>query len=345
MLLNKFMGDQTIGKVKYAPGYGTTEEERQQRRALKIGSPKVVKSSTPLASEVTACFDKDKVAHPSLVGCGKCGKTYAVGDKFCGRCGSPNLTGLGFTPTHADTNNQAQSKEHFAREHALDVEFEQARAVHRVVRAMHDGECPKCHRLFESKEMVWAPGNAGNPNSAHKCPNRQCGFTISKEEMQAAINLFAPVMEKNLEVFEEWRASLKDPKPEELLAEVSYEIPPTRGIFKVYFEENSKEDDQPFIDALHDIYPTAILRGVKRNVKPVDPKGKISISRFGNTIPVSKEWFDDANAAKGAADYANERLPGMINFFDDVEKAADIAKHLDRCTNPNCCPAEDIEGD
>jgi hypothetical protein len=41
----------------------------------------------------------------------------------------------------------------YATEHVLDVDFEVARSLHRVVRAMHDGECPKCNRLFESYQM------------------------------------------------------------------------------------------------------------------------------------------------------------------------------------------------
>lgn len=28
-----------------------------------------------------------------------------------------------------------------------------ARALHRVVRAMHDGECPQCHSIFSSGAM------------------------------------------------------------------------------------------------------------------------------------------------------------------------------------------------
>lgn len=89
---------------------------------------------------------------------------------------------------------------------ALDVDLEVARAIHCVVRGFHDGECPKCHQLFNSKQMVWNWDRIGNPRSSHKCPNCHCGFEISKEEMDAAIALFGPIMDRNLEVFEVWRS-------------------------------------------------------------------------------------------------------------------------------------------
>lgn len=90
-------------------------------------------------------------------------------------------------------------KSRFAHQHALDVDYEQARAVHRVVRALHDGECPKCHILHDSR--LTGSSSGGNDY----CPH--CGFMISAEEKEAAMKLFAPIMEKNLEIFEKWRAS------------------------------------------------------------------------------------------------------------------------------------------
>jgi DNA-directed RNA polymerase subunit RPC12/RpoP len=87
----------------------------------------------------------------------------------------------------------------------LDVDFETARALHRVVRAMHDGECPKCHRLFESYQMRrdHASKDAPHYNVAMRCP--YCGFTITATESDAAIATFAPVMDRNLET---WRATI-----------------------------------------------------------------------------------------------------------------------------------------
>jgi hypothetical protein len=78
----------------------------------------------------------------------------------------------------------------------LDVDFETARAIHRVVRGMHDGECPKCHRIVSASLME-------HPDGGRVCT--ACGFYISRAEMQAAMRVFAPVMERNLEVFERWR--------------------------------------------------------------------------------------------------------------------------------------------
>lgn len=78
---------------------------------------------------------------------------------------------------------------------------ERARALHRVVRAMHDGECPKCHALHSSADMtryIYAGGG-------HRCPT--CAFTITAAESEAALEEFAGFMDKNLAVFEEWRAS------------------------------------------------------------------------------------------------------------------------------------------
>lgn len=82
----------------------------------------------------------------------------------------------------------------------LDIDFETARAVHRVVRGMHDGECPKCHCLFYSSQMVARNGDT-------VCPS--CLFTITDAEMQEAIRLFASVMERNLAIFETWRGGVR----------------------------------------------------------------------------------------------------------------------------------------
>lgn len=89
-------------------------------------------------------------------------------------------------------------KSDFAKEQVLDVDFETARALHRVVRGMHDGECPSCHYLSTSVEI--------RAQFGWVCP--KCCFAISDEEAQAAMQAFAPVMEKNLAVFEAWRKNL-----------------------------------------------------------------------------------------------------------------------------------------
>lgn len=80
--------------------------------------------------------------------------------------------------------------------HCLDVDhFERIRSLHRVVRALHDGECPSCHKISNSERVRQINRN--------ECPH--CRFTITADEMNAVAKEFAPVMEKNLAVFEEWR--------------------------------------------------------------------------------------------------------------------------------------------
>jgi hypothetical protein len=98
----------------------------------------------------------------------------------------------------------------------VDIDLETARVLHRIVRAMHDGECPKCHWLFESSLMRGkrtidsSALITGIPESVPVLMNLVCpccGFTITDEEAKAALETFAPAMERGLEVFEHWRES------------------------------------------------------------------------------------------------------------------------------------------
>jgi rubrerythrin len=81
---------------------------------------------------------------------------------------------------------------------ALDS-FDRARAVHRVVRALNDGECPNCQTLRDSREVRQDNGDL-------ICPT--CGFEIKKAEADAAIELFAEPMARALAIFAQWRATL-----------------------------------------------------------------------------------------------------------------------------------------
>ncbi len=81
---------------------------------------------------------------------------------------------------------------------------ERARALHRVVRAMHDGNCPKCGGLFDAQEMRDA---SPTMESGWGCP--MCGFTITESEAELAMRAFRPFMEANVTVFEEWRKSIQ----------------------------------------------------------------------------------------------------------------------------------------
>lgn len=76
-----------------------------------------------------------------------------------------------------------------------DVTSSEARALHRVVRAMHDGNCPKCGHL--------GPSNTFNSRLGHVCP--ECSFFIRTEESEAALRTFQPFMALNAEIFEKWR--------------------------------------------------------------------------------------------------------------------------------------------
>jgi len=99
-----------------------------------------------------------------------------------------------------------------------------ARALHRVVRAMHDGECPKCGHLGTS-ESFYYPKEVTNSGPAWSCPRGiheescrcerlvreachmcpKCEFTITDTEAEAALKEFHPFMKPNYEIFLEWR--------------------------------------------------------------------------------------------------------------------------------------------
>lgn len=117
-----------------------------------------------------------------------------------------------------------------------DVSSEEARALHRVVRAMHDGNCPKCGIVVDAHEMR----RTSFAKKMWKCPN--CSFQILKDEADAAMQAFRPYMLANLEAFEKWRerrrqsvrpamsdetieVTLKLPKPPEGCGEVTHRLP------------------------------------------------------------------------------------------------------------------------
>ncbi len=79
---------------------------------------------------------------------------------------------------------------------ALDVSLEKARALHRVWRALNDGDCPKCHSFT-------AAHNIKRDGFAIECP--ACGFHVSREEIDAIEKMFAPAMDAATKIFLEWR--------------------------------------------------------------------------------------------------------------------------------------------
>lgn len=117
--------------------------------------------------------------------------------------------------------------------HHIDVEPEIARVLHRIVRAMHDGECPQCHTRLAQPSMMHVTrldlGLAPGLEIGDKyC--RACGFTITQAEEKAAIAAFAPPID--------WK-SLLQPRPAVTLEEFgrSIEAPAERlmnstGLFR-----------------------------------------------------------------------------------------------------------------
>src|SRR4051812_21387866 len=98
----------------------------------------------------------------------------------------------------------------------LNLDHDEARALHRIVRAMHDGECPNCHSVHRSDEMRKARQIGRSVRGSMplafdwQCPT--CTFTITEDEAEEVIELFAPFMDRNLAIFEEWRANRKKRK-------------------------------------------------------------------------------------------------------------------------------------
>lgn len=94
---------------------------------------------------------------------------------------------------------------------ALDVSLERARALHRVWRALNDGDCPKCHKhrpansmvrdLITRMEGVCYPVHSPG---AIQCP--ECRFVVTGEEIAAIEEMFAPAMDAAVAIFEEWRS-------------------------------------------------------------------------------------------------------------------------------------------
>lgn len=75
------------------------------------------------------------------------------------------------------------------------ITADEARALHRVVRAMHDGHCPNCGWRGAAEKFQTSGGDLS-------CPN--CGWAILATEAQAALDAFRPFMAKNRDVFEKW---------------------------------------------------------------------------------------------------------------------------------------------
>lgn len=96
---------------------------------------------------------------------------------------------------------------------AQDARATQARALHRIVRAMHDGHCPNCGHLGQA-ELFICRGTT-EALDCHQCPI--CAFAITGEEARRALAEFMPYLRESLMVFETWRGrgrGLRPPQPQ-----------------------------------------------------------------------------------------------------------------------------------
>jgi hypothetical protein len=78
----------------------------------------------------------------------------------------------------------------------LDTSLEKARALHRVWRALNDGDCPKCHKYHPATAIL-------RGETFIQCPS--CGFNVEQSEIEQIEKMFAPAMDAAVEIFEEWR--------------------------------------------------------------------------------------------------------------------------------------------
>lgn len=87
---------------------------------------------------------------------------------------------------------------------ALDTDtLVRARVLHRVWRALNDGDCPKCHKHTPAHTMI------RSELGVIRCPS--CFFTVYANEIEAIEKEFAPAMDAAVKIFEEWRESRKVP--------------------------------------------------------------------------------------------------------------------------------------
>lgn len=116
------------------------------------------------------------------------------------------------------SGSQSPAEQHFNFNMSTD---EEARCLHRVVRAMHDGNCPACGCLAPSDQfyvteidpkLSLGRVKPEDVQRMHRCPN--CKFTITQEESKAALAQFHGIMRRNYEIFMAWRQRrLSAPRP------------------------------------------------------------------------------------------------------------------------------------
>lgn len=87
-----------------------------------------------------------------------------------------------------------------AKTNQVDVSPEEARVLHRVVRSIHDGNCPNCGIVLPAERMKRGFG--------WECP--ECRWGLTNFEAAEAMKAFHPVMQQNVATFETWRAKLRE---------------------------------------------------------------------------------------------------------------------------------------
>lgn len=85
---------------------------------------------------------------------------------------------------------------------ALDVSLERARALHRVWRALNDGDCPKCHTFHAATDIIRGHKYLSDA-PALVCPS--CSFCVTHREIEEIEIMFAPAMDAAVLIFEKWR--------------------------------------------------------------------------------------------------------------------------------------------
>lgn len=99
------------------------------------------------------------------------------------------------------------------KELALDTSLmDKARAMHRVWRALNDGDCPKCHRMHAASDIIRDSRDPvaavlAKERNGIACPS--CLFKITYKEIHAIERMFAPAMDGAVMIFEQWRITLK----------------------------------------------------------------------------------------------------------------------------------------
>lgn len=79
---------------------------------------------------------------------------------------------------------------------AMDLSLEKARALHRVWRALNDGDCPACHTFHAATDVI-------RNQIFIECPS--CGFHVTRGEIEDIEKMFAPAMDAAVGIFLKWR--------------------------------------------------------------------------------------------------------------------------------------------